>query len=395
MKKSFVFVLGWLVLQSPSCFGSYAEIYAFHNSTNGGGPLGRLLLAKNGKVYGTATGGGQYQCGTAFYVDPNHDTTTVFHHFNSAHGCNPFAPLIEASDGTILGATISGGSSAGGVLFSIDSSHTVQPFYHFSGLDDGYNPSSLQFDETGSHVIGLTGQGGTGKAGTIFMISSKGDFNTLHSFDNATEGSFPIAISTAVKGKHYGILQNGAANNNQARGGLFSIDTAGNFKLLYSFISNNDPNGNAALPIGLTTDEDDMLYGTSLFGITNNMQTTGIIFAANITVLNGPNPKIEVLNSITNSGLEGLYGGLTVSDNGYLYGTSDSSTFGYSTIYKINATGGTGSPVIILHTFEPNNNQIGDSAKTPPLEVKPGVFYGICYGSWANDNAGVIYKLND
>jgi len=393
MKNIILFFLVSLVAPTYSGF-NYSEIYHFENVTSGGGPLGTLLLANNGNLYGTAVGGGLYQCGTAFVINPYDDNVTVIHHFDCSNGSYPFAPLIEGPDGTIFGATQAGGKNDKGTIFRIDHSHAVQPWYHFSGGSDGNNPSAVQIDDDG-YIIGLTGQGGKGHAGTIFRLDYAGNLETIHHFNATTEGSFPLALTRPLDGKFYGVTERGAKIDG-SQGSLFAIDSQGGFDLLYSFAKGHYDY--ASLPIGLITGDESSLYGTSLYGVVGRNEVDGVIYKANTSVPNAPQPQVQVLNSVFNSGLIGLYGGLTLASNGYLYGTAAHTILACGALYKINATGETGTPVIILHTFtigEPGE-PIGCFPKTPPIEVSPGVFYGITYGDTDfENNAGVIYKFTD
>ena len=117
---------------------------------------------------------------------------------------------------------------------------------------------------------------GTNGAGTVFKISTNGDtFVTLHSFsDSGSDGAQPEAgLLMDTKGNLYGTTFYGGLFGD---GTIFEISSGGsNCTTLYSFDSGNGTDG--ANPWGgLTMDENGNLYGTTYNGGANG---TGSLFA--------------------------------------------------------------------------------------------------------------------
>src|SRR5207247_4908807 len=112
----------------PGTANAFDTVHAF-DSLDGYFPIGRLIQARDGWLYGTASGGGglpngmvppgcgAYGCGTIFRIDPSRiDPVThrpifeVLHAFRGTDGASPYAGLLEASDGFLYGTTNAGGA---------------------------------------------------------------------------------------------------------------------------------------------------------------------------------------------------------------------------------------------------------------------------------------------
>jgi uncharacterized repeat protein (TIGR03803 family) len=73
-----------------------------------------LVQGTDGNLYGSTIYGGANDacytgCGTLFEITPA-GTLTTLHNFDSTDGANPYAGLIQATNGTFYGTTAQGGS---------------------------------------------------------------------------------------------------------------------------------------------------------------------------------------------------------------------------------------------------------------------------------------------
>ena len=68
----------------------------FYGIANGKHPSHPLLLASNGKLYGTTKTGGQYNAGVLFEFNPNTGILTNLVDFSSAKGINPIGNITES-----------------------------------------------------------------------------------------------------------------------------------------------------------------------------------------------------------------------------------------------------------------------------------------------------------
>jgi uncharacterized repeat protein (TIGR03803 family) len=153
-------------------------------ATDGSGPTGSLILSGT-ILYGMTQHGGAGidSVGTIFMFDTVAKVETVLHSFegSSTDGSNPYGNLT-LSGTTLYGMTYQGGSKLGGppfdglgTIFMFDTDTKVQTILHnfAGGTTDGDRPyGSLTLSVSGTTLYGMTNQGGTYNAGTIFSIPS-------------------------------------------------------------------------------------------------------------------------------------------------------------------------------------------------------------------------------
>jgi uncharacterized repeat protein (TIGR03803 family) len=116
----------------------------------------------------------------------------VLHDFSAGEGSNPFG-LMQASDGTLFGATHTGGANHDGTLFSVAADgSSFGLFYDFSGNPDGASPNG-RIQGTDGALYGTCFDGGPSGVGAVFSISTNGSaFTALHAFSfNSIDGAAP------------------------------------------------------------------------------------------------------------------------------------------------------------------------------------------------------------
>jgi uncharacterized repeat protein (TIGR03803 family) len=135
---------------------------------NGSGP-GLLVQGPDGKLYGTALGGGTNNHGVVFRLNTDGSGFQVIHLFcskpNCADGNTPTA-LVVGADGNLYGTTIYGGAGqkgsctggACGAIFRVTpSSGAYKVVFSFTNpKKQGYEPTSLMLGPNGS-LYGLSG----------------------------------------------------------------------------------------------------------------------------------------------------------------------------------------------------------------------------------------------
>ena len=103
--------------------GRLTTIYSF-SGNDGAWPSSGVLQGSDGNFYGTTAYGGinncanQPGCGTVFEITPG-GTLTTLHFFDGADGSDPVAGLLQVSDGSFYGTTLSGGTDGYGTVFRI------------------------------------------------------------------------------------------------------------------------------------------------------------------------------------------------------------------------------------------------------------------------------------
>jgi uncharacterized repeat protein (TIGR03803 family) len=174
--------------------GSFSTIYQF-DQTHGQFVVAPLIQATDGNFYGTAYQGGASNCGTIFKVTPSGTLLWYYSFPCLSGGSNPIGPLVQAKDGNFYGTTQLGGSFNVGTVFKLSQGGVVSILYNFqsffNGGADGSNPFAGLVQATDGKLYGSTLAGGTQNLGILFQITTTGTYKLLYSFLTGNEG--PLA----------------------------------------------------------------------------------------------------------------------------------------------------------------------------------------------------------
>jgi len=131
---------------------------------------------------------GQAGCGTVFKITPT-GTLTTLHHFVGTDGWQPYAALVRATDGNLYGTTVlggpayvTGGAVGWGTIFKITPSGALTTLYSFCAqgfpCPDGVNPYAGLMQATDGSFYGTAESGGVAGActdgigcGAVFSLS--------------------------------------------------------------------------------------------------------------------------------------------------------------------------------------------------------------------------------
>ena len=188
------------------------------NCADGSFPEAGLVLGTDGNFYGTTENGGENNKGTSFKVTPGGIVTTLYSfcsRINCSDGSLPGAALLQATDGNFYGTTIQGGISNActggcGTVFRISPNGTFSSVHSFctAGVScpDGSEPFAALIQGSDGGFYGTTYLGGAVNFGTVFSISRGGSFATLHSFmEPRGDGVNPMAgLVQGMDGRLYG-----------------------------------------------------------------------------------------------------------------------------------------------------------------------------------------------
>lgn len=164
--------------------GSEFLLHSFvGGTTDGANPDSGLIQASDGNLYGVTYEGGESCCGVLFKVTPA-GAETVLHFFagGSTDGLAPVGRLIQASDGNLYGVTDEGGPNDDGVVFKITPGGTESVLYSFGGgTTDGANPVGGVIQGSDGNFYGMTRLGGASGYGVLYRITPGGTEFVLHS----------------------------------------------------------------------------------------------------------------------------------------------------------------------------------------------------------------------
>jgi uncharacterized repeat protein (TIGR03803 family) len=266
--------------------GKLTTLYNF-NYTDGSGPLGSLLLATNGNYYGTTQGGGSTGAGTVFKITPSGTLTTLHTFTNGEDGGLPIGRLIQATDGNLYGTAWTGGTSNYGTVFKMTPSGTLTTLHSFASTD-GALPFAGLVQATDGDFYGTTEEGGTSSYGTVFKITPKGKLTTLHSFSGGTDGDTPISpLVQATDGNFYGTASYDGKYPNF--GTVFKITPSGKLTTLHNFDSTDGSYPYA----GLVQATNGKFYGATFAGGSSSacQFACGTVFSLSV----GLGPFVETL----------------------------------------------------------------------------------------------------
>src|SRR5215510_5147826 len=126
-------------------------------------PMGNLMQASNGQLYGDCHQGGKYYSCTVDCYDPITGTYYDIYDFDIINGDFPKSGLVEGNNGKLYGTASSGGPQ-GGVLYSIDLITNAYMVEHGFMAATGFSPYSCPILKNGV-LYGVTSGGGSNQYG--------------------------------------------------------------------------------------------------------------------------------------------------------------------------------------------------------------------------------------
>jgi uncharacterized repeat protein (TIGR03803 family)/YVTN family beta-propeller protein len=392
--------------------GQLTTLHSFCSQSgcaDGAIPYAGLVQATNGNLYGTTSGGGSTTdcsgCGTVFQITPAGQLTTLYSFCsqpNCPDGSNPYAGLVQATNGNLYGTTVNGGVDGNaGTIFEITPTGqltTLHSFCALSGCSDGLHPYAGLVQASDGNLYGTT-EGGTGPNkvftwGTVFGMTPGGELTTLHSF-GLTDGAFPYGgLVEGASGNLYGATSYGGSQYN---GTIFSqpvgLDPrkesqARNRKAERNFVSPNFVFPNFVFPrndlqaaTGITFNETGPAFPVSPRARTRTAvplppRAARMEAAASGAVVPGSGPEAltNVLNFDGANGAFPQFTSLIQGTDGNFYGTTyGGSTFDQGTVFQL-TPGGT---LTTLYTFcSQTNCTDGAEPLAGLVQATNGNFYG-------------------
>ncbi len=309
--------------------GIFTNRFDFGSAANGANPPGELTLGPNNKFYGVTQGGGLTNQGVIYEYDPASQAFSSKANFSgSANGAAPIGRMIIASNGKMYGTTSLGGTAGRGTLFEFDyTSGLLTKKVDFNSTTGSLMNSGLTEAPNGK-LYGVNRASGAFGGGTLFEFNSAtGGFIKLLDFNPSTTGLNSQGqpnLVVAPNGKLYGTTAFGGANlSSPGSGGtIYEIDPT------TSTYTKKVDMGNvlaefAAPKSGLVLADDGKLYGIAYFGGANGNGGIYEYVPGSTTVTKRYDFPIGIsaaqVNASTGNYIQGS--AMRKSPNGKLYGT--------------------------------------------------------------------------
>jgi uncharacterized repeat protein (TIGR03803 family) len=234
-----------------------------------------VIVGSDGAIYGTTFRGGKHDSGVVFRVVKDGSDYRVLHHFAATNDCrNPQSELFEAKDGWLYGTATGGGGNARGGVFKIGKDGTGYAIVtgFFSGQrDDPQRPVGGLIQTPDGAFVGTTKLGGLKNNGAIFRLEASGNLIVLKSLGLVADGIMQPegTLLLASDGRLYGTCVLGGTTG---AGAVFRLAPDGSgFAVVHHFGTTVD---SARQPnAGLTEAQDGSLLGTSFGGGSANLGT--------------------------------------------------------------------------------------------------------------------------
>lgn len=377
--------------------GAWAQtetiIHTFTGGSDGGIPLGGLIIDGKGNLYGTTvTGGlGTYcTCGTVFQLVPGTNgtwTKNIVYSFGSTSnlgdGLSPEGLLVFDSKGNLYGTAAAGGNGAG-LVFELTpgsgGSWTETTLYAFAGGSDGQSPQSGVVIDGKGNLYGVA-YGGPSGYGIVFELVNGGKGmwtkKILYNFTDGNDGATPQGtLIFDGEGNLYGTAGSGGAHD---YGVVFELSPGSaewTEKVLYSF-----PGGSGgSFPANGLVSIARHLYGVATYNVFELI----------------PSPdgawKERTLHAFV-GGADGAdaLAALVYDPTGNLYGTTYTGGAHHGTAFEL--TPSTTGPwtETILHSFTPGGVDGVNPAYSLVLD-SAGNVYGTTE-SGGSSNQGVVFEI--
>jgi uncharacterized repeat protein (TIGR03803 family) len=370
------FTLSLAVRAQAQTLNYFADLTA----TNGWEPYASVVQGTDGNFYSAGTGGIYGGGGNMFRMTPAGEVTSIYN-FCSLSGCADGGSLLYApvvgTDGNLYGAAAGGGGSgllgeAGGTIFrmTLDGKLTViYTFCSMSDCADGATPNGIILGSDGN-FYGTTVYGGVGDGGpgVIFKVTPDGTYTRLHAFcAEANCADGEKPFFPPVEGNDGNLY--GVAGNAGGGGVFYKITSSGAYSVLYNFCDfTTGACPDGGYPYAIVKDADGNFVGTACCGST----AYGVVFK--IT----PAGHYSVLHHFGPNTLGSPSTPLILGSDGNLYGTLMGGGSGSwvtparGGIYEITSKG----KFKALYGFCPGCNHSGFNLLDPLFQGTDGNFYG-------------------
>jgi uncharacterized repeat protein (TIGR03803 family) len=173
--------------------GVVTVLYSFAAGADGGGPVGLSLGQDGNLYGTTSYGGNNGEGGIFQFTLPGYQLNPLysFTALNSSEqnydGAEPVAGLLAASDGYLYGSTNFGGTNTCGTLFRITTTGTFSKLAEFPNWGYCIDPDDLPADpfatlieHTNGSLYGTTQEGGGSLGGNVYTLTPVSPYATVN-----------------------------------------------------------------------------------------------------------------------------------------------------------------------------------------------------------------------
>ncbi len=410
-----------LVISTLSATASAATLTTIHTftgnqetaSADGAFPMGRLLVAPSGVIYGTTSSGGPYicnfeevsfyTCGTVFILTPpaasgDPWTEEVYGFHEDGVGSNPYAGLV-ARDGVLYGSTLNNF----GTVFALVPPSVPGGQWSGKTLEGGPPQVVYPYDApvmSASGVLYLTSwEGGPnddsyGDVLSVAPPTSPGGSWTTTVLTTLSSPETGVVIGSG--GVLFGTLYNTvySVSPPASEGGAWTLTT------LYAFAG--PPNDGLLSSGTVVIGSDGVLYGSTSIGGTGgagpcpiNVPTgaggCGIVYSLTPPAAAGGTWTEKVLYNFQGGDDGQAPGTMVIGPGGVLYGCTSGGASNAGTIFSLRpptSPGGTWTKTL-LYAFTGGD----DGADPQGVVLGPGnALYGNTYGGGSSYH-GTVFQL--
>ena len=203
---------GYGVVFELNTAGELTVLYNFTGGTDGGKPNGIIRLP-NGDLIGTAATGGTSGYGVVFELNTLGQESVLHNFTGGIDGAGPSSGVIGDSAGNLYGTTLNGGAAGFGIVFKLDTAGKETVLHSFAGGSDGAKPCGELVRDAAGNFYGATVQGGASNAGVIFTVGPTGEESVLYTFTGGADGGNPLGgVIRDSAGNLYGTASTGGLN---------------------------------------------------------------------------------------------------------------------------------------------------------------------------------------
>lgn len=187
----------------------YQVLTSFNGSTTGGLPYGGVMLASNGKIYGTLSTGGNGTAGGVYTINTNGTGFSFMLKFNTGGGV-PNAGLIEASDGLLYGTNLLDETSSPkqGSIFKVAKDGSGYSVVHLFSNGTGKNPQSDVMEGPDGFLYGSCY--GDDSNDIVYRVNKDGaGFSVVHDFIGTGINQLGVELIQGLDGLLYGMHGSG------------------------------------------------------------------------------------------------------------------------------------------------------------------------------------------